>query len=773
LAWLATVEALLLAAPAGVLAPLLAGPLTRLLADRSSFARLGLRLGATATPQVWLVAAVTALACAVAVVAPALAAAGAIGLRRGRSLPLPAPVRAGADVGLLLIAAVAYWQLDQQTGASGGGALSGDREGNLGVDPLLVMAPALALLAGTVLALRLLPPAARLAERWAASGSGLTTALAGWQFSRRPLRGAGPVLLLVLAVAMGILAVGQGASWERSQNDQADFLTGASVRVLSSGAGDPGDAGLYAGLPGVRDAAQAQRTTIGLSGDHTATVLALDTTHARDGMLLRGDLADEKPGALLGALKPPRTSRPGIPLPDGTRRLALTLRISDTAAADGRSPSGSTPTATVLLEDRYGFRYRMSAGEVPADGRSHPVTLDLAKTSGGLPGTVAEPLALTGLELSSDVPERAAEQHRLSVGPLLSVAAGGAAKPVPLPAGFAWQARFLSSPPGQERPEVPLKATATANTPLSVGYATGGGPGKGPEDAPAQDFTVRVTAPRPPPPAVLPAVATDGFLRAAGAEAGQSIDVALGGEPVRVKIVKTVRQLPTTGQGTALSAADPAAQEGSSLLLDLRALDDFLAARHTTFLATTEWWLTVAPGKAEQVASTLRARPDTDPGQVLVRDEAAEELLSDPLGAGPRSALLAVAVAAAVLAAAGFAVSAAGSLRERTAEFSVLRALGTPRRRLARLIAAEQGMLVGVALLIGLTLGVVLTRAVVPLVVLTGQASQPVPRVLVELPVGQVALLLAGVVAGPLLIVAVNALRRTDPDVTLRRQGGY
>ncbi|WP_133243325.1 hypothetical protein, partial [Streptomyces scopuliridis] len=89
----------------------------------------------------------------------------ASGMRRGRAAALPGSVRAGADVGLLLIAAVAYWQLDQQTRTSGGGALSGDREGVLGVDPLMVMAPALALLAGTVLTLRLLPPAARLAER--------------------------------------------------------------------------------------------------------------------------------------------------------------------------------------------------------------------------------------------------------------------------------------------------------------------------------------------------------------------------------------------------------------------------------------------------------------------------------------------------------------------------------------------------------------------------------------------------------------------------------
>ncbi|MEU9706834.1 FtsX-like permease family protein, partial [Streptomyces sp. NPDC047981] len=202
IAGLAAVEALLLALPAAVIAPLLAGPLTRLLADRSALAALGVRLDDIPLGQVWLVAALVAVCCAAAVVAPALGTGDGAGvsLRKKRAASLPAPVRAGADIGLLVVAAVAYWQLDRQTGgvaavvsedsggsvgpggSGGSGALTGDSTGALGIDPLLVAAPALALLAGTVLTLRLLPPAARLAERYAASGRGLPAALAGWQF---------------------------------------------------------------------------------------------------------------------------------------------------------------------------------------------------------------------------------------------------------------------------------------------------------------------------------------------------------------------------------------------------------------------------------------------------------------------------------------------------------------------------------------------------------------------------------------------------------------
>ncbi|MDG4864939.1 hypothetical protein P8605_43000, partial [Streptomyces sp. T-3] len=81
---------------------------------------------------------------------------------------------------------------------------------------------------------------------------GLTAPLAGWQLSRKPLRGAGPVLLLVLAVAMGMLAIGQGATWDRSQDDQADFRAGAPVRVLGGGTVAFGQGGVYDGMPGLR-----------------------------------------------------------------------------------------------------------------------------------------------------------------------------------------------------------------------------------------------------------------------------------------------------------------------------------------------------------------------------------------------------------------------------------------------------------------------------------------------------------------------------------------
>ncbi|MDG9716788.1 FtsX-like permease family protein [Streptomyces sp. DH24] len=737
---LAALEALLLAGPAAACAPLLAGPLTGLLAGQGAPARIGLHLDTSVASvagrgAVWLVAAGVALGCSAAVALPALTSA----FTAGRARSLPGVVRAGADVGLLVVAGVAYLQLDRRPT----GAVGGDRSGSLGVDPLLVVAPALALLAGTVLTLRLLPPAARLAERRAARGRGLPGALAGWQFSRRPARGAGPVLLLVLAVALGMLAIGQGSSWDRSQDDQADFRAGAPVRVMGTGESELGRTQAYAAVPHVEEVAPAVRTTLPMSAGRTATVLALDTAHAADTLLMRGDLAPGGAGPLLSALRPTGGAA-GVRVPAGTERLRLT------AALRGAGP-GTTAEVRAILRDAYGTPYKPVFGQLTADGRTHALTLEL-----GAAGTDPGPLTLTAFQLDLPQPTDRAERHRFVVGELTADGARLA-----FPAGWTFGASTTSTVSSPDASTTPTRPRLTSSAPLTVAYGTGFVP-DGRFSEPAQ-LTVRMRVAQPAVPEIT-AVATDRFLSSAGARTGQRVDVTFAGSTVPVRIVKAVRALPTTPVG---GAAD-----GGALLVDLTAVNRVLEARYGEGVPPTEWWLRTAPGETAQVAAALRARPDADPSRVLVRDEIASQLRRDPFGAGPSAGFGAAAVAAAALTAVGFAVSAAGSLRERGAEFAVLRALGTSRRRLARVIVIEHGVLVGLGLLVGVVLGAALARAVVPLILLTSQATRPVPETLVQLPVGRVAVLLAAVAAVPLVVTGVLAARRAAPVTSLRDQGG-
>jgi hypothetical protein len=222
----------------------------------------------------WPAAASVAVAGVVIILLPALTALtpGAARARRGRQAAVSGVTRAGADLALVLLALLAGWQLRHYSAVSAGA------NGNFGIDPVVVAAPALALAGGTVAALRLLPAGAKAADRLAARGRRLTGALASWQISRQPVRQGGAALLIVLAVATGTLAFAQRQSWTRSGSDQAAFAVGADVQVQAGQPLSPAQAAALARVPGVRRAMPVATFTEQATGSQ---VLALDARQAR------------------------------------------------------------------------------------------------------------------------------------------------------------------------------------------------------------------------------------------------------------------------------------------------------------------------------------------------------------------------------------------------------------------------------------------------------------------------------------------------------------
>jgi FtsX-like permease family protein len=771
LAAFSALEALLIALPGALLGPLLAVPLVHLLLTRGVLARSGVDSAVQLTPTVWWVAAAAAAACALTVVLPSLRRPATSATKRRRRAG--AVVRGGADLALVVLAAVALWQLLGRS--SGSGVLSTDAAGDgggqsLGIDPVLVVAPALALLAGTVLALRLLPLIARLGERRAARGPGLAAALAGWQLARRPGYGSGPTLLLVLAVAMAVLAVGEGASWDRSQTDQAAFRTGGDITAVSSTVPSFGQGGLFTGVDGVSRGVPVARDEFTVHGDRTTQIVATDTRAAAPMLHVRDDLSAEPLPALLKPLPGGRApADTGVPLPAHTTALRFGLRLS-TAHHRDASASG-VPQLSVTLRDRYGVPYTFGLGELPADGKRHTLTLDLTAEAGE-GGSPAAPLRLTRLSVAYQAPRHNAET-RLRLDDLTAAHADGTTTDVPAPHGGRWQAalhysddQHLMSDPYQP-PETGLIDAGSHGAAFGLHYATGSAPTPRPFVGPAP-LPVRLDVSYGPPPgtgpAPLTAVATDRFLDSTGAHVGDPVTLQVGGAELDVTVTGALRALPTT------DPARDSAADGGALLLDLGAVDQALTDADKPPLAPQSWWLKTAPGQTVHVAHALRENAAV--GSVLVRDELADQLRSDPLTAGPRGALTAIALAAAVLAGAGCAVSAARAAEEREPEFAILRALGASPRRLARVLAAEQGVLLTLALGVGLLLGVLSTRLLIPLLVLTGEGTTARPEPLVLLPPGALAALLAAVLALPVLVAVGTALRRGDPMTALRTERG-
>ncbi|MGY1495146.1 hypothetical protein ACW4TU_00630 [Streptomyces sp. QTS52] len=179
------------------------------------------------------------------------------------------------------------------------------------------------------------------------------------------------MLLLLISVALGVIAIGQGAAWHRSQAGQADFRAGAEVRVLTSGNGGVGRTDVYADLRHVDAVAPAVRGTLSLSGSRIATVVALNTAEAAGAVLARRDLSD---GPLLAGLAP-RGTPAGIEVPEGPARLTLTAGLRSSTPGPGAD-------VTLTVRDRYGTSDEIPSGRLAADGRPHALTPDLNGAQG-------------------------------------------------------------------------------------------------------------------------------------------------------------------------------------------------------------------------------------------------------------------------------------------------------------------------------------------------------------------------------------------------------
>jgi hypothetical protein len=231
-------------------------------------------------------------------------------------------LQAGADLAVIALGLIAFWQLHSYSPVARGVTAS------IGVDPVLVIAPAMALAGGALIPLRLLPAAASVADRLSARSRRLGAAMASRQVSRRPIRQRGPVLLAVLAVATGTLALAQHASGQQGASDQAAFEVGSDVLVNLAAPLPLGQAAAIQHEPGVRSAMPVASFNGGSGGQ----VVALDASRAAATALVRPDESALPLPALWKKITPAQAG-PGLVLPGRPARLELIASALPSSAA--------------------------------------------------------------------------------------------------------------------------------------------------------------------------------------------------------------------------------------------------------------------------------------------------------------------------------------------------------------------------------------------------------------------------------------------------------
>jgi FtsX-like permease family len=756
-------EAVVLGAAAGLAGVLSGTRLTGVLAGLGKL-RLADNPGSGIAPLAWLWALATLVLCAAVMAWPALRALtpDAARLRRGRQAWLAGAAWAGGDLAVVVLAAVSLWEL------RGYSAVAHPATGPLGIDPVVAVAPALALAGVALIPLRGLPLLARLADKATDHERRLAAAMVSWQIARRPIRQAGPALLVVLAVATSTLALAGYSSWRQSAADQAAFAVGSDVRVDAEAALPPGAAGAISRAPGVTAATSASLAGIA-NGGH---MIALDASTAGKTILLRPDLSPLPRSVLWRRITPHRPS--GLALPGQPDRLEILAALGagpHSSAAEVRRDLGS-PTVMAWIQDASGAVYQIpAAGLLPADGQPHSLAFMLSS-----PRQASYPLRLLKLALTYDLPPydpahpASAPTADLSIESLAvaATATGPFGRPFRQGAALAaWLTTAFSAsvpvePPGQ------FGATSPADgaPPVTRGWHGTAGGGRRlrfnaghapsakaisrlgfPYGTPTGQIAITARSPSQ----VVPAIATDGYLAASRLGIGSITSVSLGGYSVTVRIVASVARFPTVfGNNRALVA-------------DLAEVNDLLVADQATALPVTRWWLRTAGGRLPRLPAGLG---------LSAADRASQQaaLLNNPLLKAPREAMLAIGVVAVLLGVLGFSVSVAASLRSRRTQSAVFAALGVGKNAQAGQLCLEQCAVSLPGAAAGLLAGIGLAWLIVPATTLTGGSTKPVPSALVTLPLGPAVALALVTAAGPVAAAALSVLRRPDPAAQLRAE---
>ncbi|HEX5823537.1 MAG TPA: FtsX-like permease family protein, partial [Candidatus Limnocylindrales bacterium] len=761
---MALIESTYLAVPAAILAPWLALGVVTILGSVGPTAGLGIATSATVGSGAVIVSALAGVACVLALTLPTLfVSASPAGARaaEGRQARTTLAQRLGLDLALVAVAAVALWQLRLY-----GAPLTRNARGAFGLDPLLVAAPAIGLVGGAVLALRVVPRIAELGERLVVRGRGLVGSLGGRQLARRPLRYTRTALLLMLAAALGTLAAAHAATWSRSQADQAAYQAAADVRVVADDYSDLATwaAGpLYRSIPGVVAATPVAYAPIDVGRvvragrliglDPTATVVAATGATGPDG---------RERTALLDQLAANRPTTASVALAGSPVRMAVTIDADFRVDPDLRVDSdvgGAIPVdnrelhVSVLLADRDGRLLRAGSadGSITATGQRLVVALieDTAQ-----PLRPSGPLRLVGIEMTIVAPDNVAILGSVSIVSVeTSEASTGdtAWTRVRLdPAGAGWRWDQLDQ---ASRIEFPADPAAPYRVDVGREREIFGFPG-------SSGSSFRVFAGLSDE-AILPAIASRRFLDQTSASVGETVAVDSLGRTLHVRLIAVADRF---------APFDP---DASFLITDLAALDALRLAATGATVQADEWWLAVDPVKSDGVLAELR-QPASEARLVIGRDELTRTLSSDPVPLGLIGVLGLGSLAAMVFAGIGFLVSVTVSTSERLGEFALLRAIGLSVGQLALWLSIESIFLLVVGLIAGSLLGLLLAWLVLPFATLTQTGTAPVPAPIVLVPWEAIAPVYG--VAVVLFVVSIWLVRRQLPDIrisgVLRARGG-
>ena len=545
-----------------------------------------------------------------------------------------------------------------------------------------------------------------------------------WQMARNPTHYARMSLLLILMAGLGIFAASFGGTLERSFEEQAQYATGADVRVEGLTVNNRGTSlslvETYEAIPLVEEVSpvvKAFGSDLSKLLGESYTMVAVDGETMRRIGWFRGDFADRPMGEMLTKLE--QQNQPiGIDLPDNSRgigirvkpdrpreSLALSLRIKD-------------------ANDRY-FTYVMGR----LGGNGDWLTLERGLERGTtfrrfVPLQPVHPLTMVSLAIH-DTNSRG----RLRAGNVIidSIWIRDGTNKVTVLEDFDTVSEWTILRGARESITDILQPVSTStDNPALMNAAqfiwsegpplTGRGIYHGPPASP------------------LPVLASKSFLADTGHKVGEEFTVSISGHRTPIHIIDSFEYFPTLNTVSK-----------RYLIADVASVVRYTNLEPTSAeVKPNEMWIKTTSNGNERAALVSEMRDEGEPFQsraVHDRVEALEDAAVDPLvHAGWRALLFMAFGAVLILSCLGFLVHSYVSFREREMQFGLMRTVGFSMRQLITLVWLEQAIVIGAGMALGAEMGRRLGAIIMPFLSHNDRGTQVLPPFVLEIDWGTLAI---------------------------------
>jgi hypothetical protein len=685
----------------------------------------------------WLAAGLGAVACLSGLLLPAVPALrrSVVAQRRstGRVEARPWWQRFYLDVFLLVGGLALTWRLSLY--GSIAGLVEGTASPSTRLDWLLLLSPLALLVGSTALLLRLFPVLLSFFARLAAAGRGLPAVLALWQTSRDPVHVARLVLLFTLAVSLGILSTGLNATLDRSEGERARYASGSEVRMAFQGFTPPSK---VQKAPGVTASSAVWRgegrlTSRAYEGIPTFNLLAVDPFSFATVTQYRQDFSEQPMGIVLGNLivDPERLPVSGISLPSQPARLGLWVADPNAGffhefdllqflEVRGKIQTAEGEIRIVDLENIPGG-LGSNPDNPPASSstRRQTSSTEKASTGGALTGGSWEyfeaslpplneesyPLALHSLwfrfqPLETGGETLVSEELAIVVDDFQVTDRSGTVETIE---DFEQVSRLWQTNDNRLQSRYTQRSiTHSGKASLLVELSAT-------ESRRWLVLSPTVTGERFP----LPALASQTFLANSGLKEGDELVAQVNSVRILLVIAESLQYFPTLYDS----------EERGFLVLPRDALLALLNTGSRSPVNINEIWASTETG--EDAAALIGSF--TNAIQIWDVETERQAIKADPLSLGLRSVIFLGYALTAVLSLAGFATHFYMSVRGREAVYAVLRSLGLSSGQLYSMLVFEQILLVLSGLALGLLMGSLLNRMVLPGLPVSLGDRPPVP----------------------------------------------